>query len=177
MFTDGITNKLVGCFYPSTLTNCLSQQTEEEAVDDVVLVRVYGNKTDLLIDRNAEKRNIQLLHTYGFAPSLYAVFKNGLAYEYVDGVTLTTDTVKDPKVWILVAKRLAEMHKVTCGNDLPKIAGLGRKTEKFLDLLPEKFGSVDVQERYVLKFYLTILFCYNTIVFVISYLTFVLLVV
>lgn len=154
MFTDGITNKLVGCFYPTTLTtNCLSQQTEDTStVDDVVLVRVYGNKTDLLIDRKAEKRNIQLLHTYGFAPSLYAVFKNGLAYEYVDGTTLTTDTVKDPKVWILVAKRLAEMHKVSCGNDLPKVAGLGRKTDKFLDLLPEKFDSEEVQERYVFYF-------------------------
>lgn len=156
MFTDGITNKLVGCFYPSTLTsNCLSQQTttDTSAVDDVVLVRVYGNKTDLLIDRKAEKRNIQLLHTYGFAPSLYAVFKNGLAYEYVDGVTLTPDTVKEPKVWVLVAKRLAEMHKVSCGNDLPKVAGLRMKTDKFLDLLPEKFDCSDVQERFVKFFF------------------------
>jgi hypothetical protein len=48
VFTDGITNKLLGCFY-------------EESPEDVVLVRVYGHKTDLLIDRNAETRNIQVL--------------------------------------------------------------------------------------------------------------------
>jgi hypothetical protein len=48
VFTDGITNKLLGCFY-------------EESPEDVVLIRVYGHKTDLLIDRNAETRNIQVL--------------------------------------------------------------------------------------------------------------------
>lgn len=160
MFTDGITNKLVGCFYPSTITlNCLTQQTTDtSATDDVVLVRVYGNKTDLLIDRKAEKRNIQLLHTYGFAPSLYAVFKNGLAYEYVDGVTLTPETIQEPKVWVLVAKRLAEMHKVSCGNDFPKIAGLRKKTDKFLNLLPQKFDCLDVHERYVEFFFLIFFF-------------------
>jgi hypothetical protein len=48
VFTDGITNKLLGCFH-------------EGSPEDVVLVRVYGHKTDLLIDRNAETRNIQVL--------------------------------------------------------------------------------------------------------------------
>lgn len=75
MFTDGITNKLVGCFH-------------EERDTDVVLIRIYGNKTDLLIDRKAETKNICMLHRYGFAPQLYATFVNGLAYEYVPGVTL-----------------------------------------------------------------------------------------
>lgn len=46
-FTDGITNKLVGCFY--------KEEGDVEA-NDVVLVRIYGNKTDLLIDRKAELR-------------------------------------------------------------------------------------------------------------------------
>lgn len=75
MFTDGITNKLVGCFH-------------EESGTDVVLIRIYGNKTDLLIDRKAETKNICMLHRYSFAPQLYATFENGLAYEYVPGVTL-----------------------------------------------------------------------------------------
>lgn len=44
LLTDGITNKLVGC-------NLLGADER-----DTVLVRVYGNKTDLLIDRTAETR-------------------------------------------------------------------------------------------------------------------------
>ena len=47
VFTDGITNKLLGCFH-------------EDFPEDIVLIRVYGHKTDLLIDRNAETRNIQV---------------------------------------------------------------------------------------------------------------------
>lgn len=46
LFTDGITNKLVAC----------QLNTEEDDGDNIVLVRIYGNKTDLLIDRNAEVR-------------------------------------------------------------------------------------------------------------------------
>lgn len=45
-FTDGITNKLVACQFGE----------DSSHGDNVVLVRIYGNKTDLLIDRNAEIR-------------------------------------------------------------------------------------------------------------------------
>jgi ethanolamine kinase len=51
MFTDGITNKLVACSYNTS---------ELKDGDDVVLVRVYGAKTDLLIDRQAETRNLKV---------------------------------------------------------------------------------------------------------------------
>lgn len=100
MFTDGITNKLVGCFNKNEENN--------ESIENVILIRVYGifsiyydflsililyiiiigNKTDLLIDRSAETRNIILLHRYDIAPQLFAIFKNGLVYEFVPGVTL-----------------------------------------------------------------------------------------
>jgi ethanolamine kinase len=63
VFTDGITNKLLGCFY-------------EESPEDVVLVRVYGHKTDLLIDRNAETRNIQVL------VFLIFIFFNALVFNF-----------------------------------------------------------------------------------------------
>lgn len=45
LFTDGITNKLVAC-----------QLNTSNDDKDIVLVRIYGNKTDLLIDRKAELR-------------------------------------------------------------------------------------------------------------------------
>lgn len=47
--TDGLTNKLVKC-------NLIGKE------DDVVLVRVYGRKTDFLIDRTAERRYIKHLY-------------------------------------------------------------------------------------------------------------------
>ncbi|TDG42769.1 hypothetical protein AWZ03_010816 [Drosophila navojoa] len=189
-FTDGITNKLVGCFHNcsklgndndesylsiNNATRILPVQSEDPVIlsdefttidgetteqqndlqlpiqysDNVVLVRVYGNKTDLLIDRKAETQNFQLLHTYGLAPSLYATFKNGLVYEYVPGITLNTESVLCPDIWPLVARRMAEMHRVVRkanvdGQPTPMI---WKKTQSFLDLVPERFSDAEKHKR------------------------------
>ncbi|XP_016976738.1 ethanolamine kinase isoform X1 [Drosophila rhopaloa] len=186
-FTDGITNKLVGCFhkeisklrdenggsYLPIKTQGLSPVQSEDPViiekddeftddlaadgalvqysDNVVLVRIYGNKTDLLIDRKAETQNFLLLHTYGLAPSLYATFKNGLVYEYVPGTTLKTDSVLCPEIWPLVARRMAEMHRKvrkhgesSAAKPLPMI---WKKTQSFLDLVPERFSDAEKHKR------------------------------
>lgn len=154
MFTDGITNKLVGCFHSDTKSSSSDvQETTTDitkisaAQDDVVLVRVYGNKTDLLIDRKAETRNIQMLHSHGFAPCLYAVFRNGLAYEYAPGVTLTSETVAEPQIWSLIARHMAEMHKIQLdigSDDQPMLWG---KVQQFLDILPESYSDSRIDER------------------------------
>lgn len=146
MFTDGITNKLVGCFHTPASPSSIQRS------DYVILVRIYGNKTDLLIDRQAEQKNIQLLQTYGLAPTLYAVFQNGIAYEYVPGITLTSDTVAKATVWPLIARNMAEMHKVQTvqqqsTNKKPEPM-LWEKFEQFLKLIPERFTESYVQERY-----------------------------
>lgn len=163
LFTDGITNKLVGCYHRPPLTNNrqsnndsdgLSSHSEPAAVD-VVLIRVYGNKTDLLIDRKAETRNIQLLQRHGFAPSLYGVFQNGLAYEYVPGVTLTAESVVSASVWPLVARRMAEMHRLDIRwsgcKDAPEPV-LWTKTTQFLQLVPERFSDEAKNQRFVFQF-------------------------
>ncbi|KAH8255166.1 hypothetical protein KR038_006829 [Drosophila bunnanda] len=182
-FTDGITNKLVGCFHKESTElshenggpylPIKTQESEEEDTviikkdddddaaaengapvqysDNVVLVRIYGNKTDLLIDRKAETQNFLLLHTYGLAPSLYATFKNGLVYEYVPGTTLNTDSVLCPEIWPLVARRMAEMHRKvkkhgesSATKPLPMI---WKKTQSFLDLVPERFSDAEKHKR------------------------------
>lgn len=135
IFTDGITNKLVGCFYG-------------DDPDDVILVRVYGKKTDLLIDRYAETRNIQILHSYGYAPNLYATFKNGLAYEYVPGDILTVDSCRDVKVYPLVARMLAKMHNVDCGPTISKEPCMWTKTRQFMSIMPNHFNNLEKQNRF-----------------------------
>ncbi|EEZ97183.2 Ethanolamine kinase-like Protein [Tribolium castaneum] len=133
LLTDGITNKLVGC------------RGEE---GETVLVRVYGNKTDLLIDRKAETRNILLLSRLRLAPSLYATFENGLAYEYVPGCTLSPTMAKNPKIAHLVASHMGKLHKV----QVPDISNpqplLWPKIRNFLDLVPEQFSDITKNERY-----------------------------
>ena len=143
MFTDGITNKLIGCSY-----NDLNEDegTFSSENKDIILIRIYGNKTELLIDRTVELQNIKFLHKHGFAPRLYATFSNGLAYEYVPGVTLTTKTVCDPNISLLVARHMAKMHKIkiNSSNEQPL---LWSKMQKFLSLLPEKYSNSRTEER------------------------------
>lgn len=140
---------MVGCFHtesPSVTTQSTDKTSLSAIREDVILVRVYGHKTDLLIDRKAETRNIQMLHSHGFAPCLYAIFRNGLAYEYAPGVTLTSETVVEPRIWTLIARHMAEMHKIKfdSGNDQPMLWGKG---QQFLDILPENYSNREVDER------------------------------
>ncbi|XP_022198571.1 ethanolamine kinase 1 [Nilaparvata lugens] len=135
LFTDGITNKLVGCF-------------NSKDVDDVVLVRVYGQNTDLLIDRKAETRNFILLQDFGYAPQLYATFHNGLVYEFVPGEVLTVGSVRSPAVYPLVARVMAGMHHVDCGPHVARQPALWDKVNNFLALIPDRFHSSHMQKRF-----------------------------
>ncbi|KAJ8668303.1 hypothetical protein QAD02_009966 [Eretmocerus hayati] len=137
IFTNGISNKLVGIYY-------------KDNYEQMVLVRVYGRKTDLLIDRKQEIQNIKILHNAGHTHSIYATFENGLAYEYVEGDTLDTRSVRKPEVYTLVAKRLAEMHLLR-----PFTSDFGhnesviwQKTEKFMRLMPKCFSDIDKQKKF-----------------------------
>lgn len=136
IFTDGITNKLIGvwCF---------------EHYNEMVLVRVYGHKTDLLINRKDETRNIRILNKAGFTHSIYATFNNGLAYQFIEGTTLTTETVRNPNVYTLIAKRMAQMHKLKPdSNDISKEACIWGKVEKFMEIMPKEFSDDSKQARF-----------------------------
>ncbi|CAH0388585.1 unnamed protein product [Bemisia tabaci] len=135
LFTDGITNKLMGCFHDDHPT-------------DGVLVRVYGQQTDLLINRANEIKNFKFLQKAGFAPKLYATFNNGIAYEFVSGETLSQDSCKHPSVYPLVARTMAQFHKLSSDADSPKVPVLWKKFRQFLDLVPETYDSPDTQIRF-----------------------------
>ena len=80
IFTDGISNKLIGVYVGNVKFPDMA---------DMVLVRVYGAKTELIIDRNAEVRNMTVLNQVGCGCELYAQFANGLAYEFLPGEMYT----------------------------------------------------------------------------------------
>ncbi|KZC09238.1 PREDICTED: ethanolamine kinase 1 [Dufourea novaeangliae] len=136
IFTDGITNKLIGVWYSGHH-------------NEMVLVRVYGHKTDLLINRKDETRNIRILNKAGFTHSIYATFNNGLAYQFIEGVTLTTEMVRKPEVYTLIAKRMAQMHKLKPDSDqIPKEACIWNKVEKFMKIMPKEFFDDSKQARF-----------------------------
>ncbi|KAK2501678.1 hypothetical protein MC885_010244 [Smutsia gigantea] len=106
-FTDGITNKLVACYV-------------EEDMQDGVLVRVYGERTELLVDRENEVRNFQLLRAHGCAPKLYCTFQNGLCYEYMRGVALGPEHIREPQLFRLIALEMAKIHAIHANGSLPR---------------------------------------------------------
>ncbi|XP_070784973.1 ethanolamine kinase 1 isoform X3 [Enoplosus armatus] len=87
-FTDGITNKLLGCYVGA-------------ALQDVVLVRIYGNKTELLVDRENEVKSFRVLHAHRCAPRLYCTFNNGLCYEFLQGTALEPEHIRSQPIYRL----------------------------------------------------------------------------
>lgn len=137
IFSDGITNSLVGVIH------------EDDKVN-MILVRVFGENTDKIIDRNAELVNMKILHTLGFGPALYASFYNGLAYQYLPGEILTPVTCLDENIYPLVAEKMANFHlQFACVKErLPletrkslEKSVLWTKLKNFIMLCPPKYSS------------------------------------
>lgn len=115
---------------------------------EVILIRVYGKNTEVLIDRQKEISNFKSLHKYGFAPKLFATFNNGLAYEYTVGKPLSKSDVYDEEIWRKIAQRMAEMHRdIEC--DALKQPVLWNKFNKLFDLVPSKYSNPVKQQRYL----------------------------
>ncbi len=85
-------------------------QSREEIDNGSVLLRAYGNNTDILIDRNREATSHALCAQRGLAPPLLARFKNGLLYRYIIGDVCTPQDLISEPVWRAVARRLGEWH-------------------------------------------------------------------
>jgi len=128
VFTDGLTNKVVGGW-------CQDK-------GDMVLVRIYGEDTDKFIDRDREKENMKLMEQSGCGGKLYAAFQNGLSYEFVHGKVLEPAILFEPKIYREVAVCVARMHKVKLA---PSSASMWNFLEKLVKLYPERFEDTKKQ--------------------------------
>lgn len=100
----GLTNKL---------TLCIREDT-----GDKVLVRVYGENTEVLIDRDTENRIFAELTDSGFGMRLLGQFANGRVEEWFDGSrTLEPDDLADPALSTLCAQRLCDLHSQPVSGD------------------------------------------------------------
>ena len=104
--TDGITNTLL------KVTNEAHGVSEEDAEKDAFLLRAYGAGTHVLIDRQREAENHELLMMCGLAPELLARFENGMLYRFIRGTVTTTEDLSRPDIYLAVARRLAQWHAI-----------------------------------------------------------------
>lgn len=116
-FTDGITNTLLKA------VNDVKGATPEEVDREAILLRAYGNGTHVIIDRQREAENHELLMAHGLAPELLARFENGMLYKFIRGGVTSTDDLRDPVIYTAVARRLAEWHaRIPCLPSAPPAA-------------------------------------------------------
>ncbi|XP_063811327.1 ethanolamine kinase 2 [Pseudophryne corroboree] len=128
LFTDGITNKLLACYVDTSMK-------------DAVLVRIYGKRTELFVDREDEVTSFQLLRTHGCAPELYCTFQNGLCYQFMHGLALGPEHVRQPHILRLIASEMAKYHCIPAHNGcLPK-AALWQKLNKYISILHTDDGA------------------------------------
>ncbi|OCT86009.1 ethanolamine kinase 1 [Xenopus laevis] len=135
LFTDGITNKLIGCFLGDTM-------------EDVVLVRIYGNKTELLVDREEELKSFRVLQSHGCAPQLYCTFNNGLCYEFMQGEALDPQHVCNPTIFRLIGRQLAKIHAIHAHNGWIPKSNLWVKMRKYFSLIPTEFEEETINNRF-----------------------------
>ncbi|XP_069970597.1 ethanolamine kinase 1 [Penaeus vannamei] len=136
VYTDGITNQLIGVWYDDR--------------EKQILVRVYGNKTEMFIDRDAERRNIEVLHKAGCGPELLATFSNGVSYEFTKGNPLSEVDVLLEPIWKDITRELAKLHHIKEGDGKPMLFS---KLRHFLSLLPDTMNDATQQQRLVDKGY------------------------
>jgi ethanolamine kinase len=137
--TTGMTNKLI-----KVTSGCAN-------VDNVVLVRIYGRGSDLLINRKAELQTLEILSTLGLSAGLYGHFNNGMVYGFVQGQTFTTKDMIDSHKSSLVAEHMATWHKIDISANPSPV--FFKNLEKWISLIPDSFTNPEFNKRISLSGY------------------------
>ncbi|KAM6535837.1 hypothetical protein FALCPG4_005371 [Fusarium falciforme] len=82
----------------------------DASTHDAVLVKVYGDGTDITIDRNKELKVHQLLAENKLSSSPLVRFANGHAYQFIHGRTCSVSDMANPVIYRGVARELARWH-------------------------------------------------------------------
>ncbi|XP_065316115.1 ethanolamine kinase 1-like isoform X2 [Gordionus sp. m RMFG-2023] len=77
---------------------------------DILLIRIYGHKTEVIIDREKEIENMVAMWSIGCGSELYCTFMNGLCYGYAKGHAISIKTITDPIIYPIIAGKLVRMH-------------------------------------------------------------------
>lgn len=75
-----------------------------------VVVRIFGEQTDLLIDRDREKQVLLQLNQAGFGAPVLSTFDNGRVEGFLDMRTLKPVEMTEPSMARRIAQRLKHFH-------------------------------------------------------------------
>ncbi|KAK5074293.1 hypothetical protein LTR64_006562 [Lithohypha guttulata] len=126
-FTEGITNTLL------KVARHRPDVPLHEADNDAILMRAYGNRTEIIIDRDREAVSHRLLADRGMAPPLLGRFKNGLLYGFIPGKPCTAEDLTQDRVWRGVARKLGEWHAKVPISGISSCSSVGKTLSRNAD--------------------------------------------
>jgi ethanolamine kinase len=84
--------------------------TEKQIDEEAVLLRAYGEGTEVIIDRERETKSHALLAEHRLAPALLARFNNGLMYRFIRGRVCRPEDLREPPIARAVAREMGTWH-------------------------------------------------------------------
>jgi ethanolamine kinase len=120
IISGGISNAL----YKVRLQRAASSPFDDSSLDSdpdcfqtVVVLRVYGDNTEMFVDRDEEVATMRLLHTHGFGPEVLGTFGNGRLESFLTGkVCLQPKQLSDHEFAVSIAQTLARFHLISKGR-------------------------------------------------------------
>ncbi|GAU18479.1 hypothetical protein TSUD_366620, partial [Trifolium subterraneum] len=85
-------------------------QTIEGEMSRKVLVRIYGEGTNIFFDRANEIRTFEFISKNGQGPRLLGRFAQGRVEEFIRARTLSAPDLRDPTISALIASKMKEFH-------------------------------------------------------------------
>ena len=108
---------------------CLSRSIKK------IIFRIFGNQSELLIDRNRELENMKILAEQGLGAKIIAEFENGIAYEFIEGRPISQNDLMSSDIWPLIARKLAKVHQIPIDNSGQNI--LWTRIQSWIDAAPD----------------------------------------
>ncbi|CAF3657129.1 unnamed protein product [Rotaria sp. Silwood1] len=96
-----------------------------------IIVKIYGQNSDLIVDRQAEIRYMIYLAQFHISPSIILTFNNGFIYQYLPGNPISNG---DEQKALLIARKLAEFHSIPLVDKKAK-GQLVEKLRHYINLL------------------------------------------
>ena len=110
--------------------------------EETMVIRIYGDNTEKIINRELERDSLIKLNKYTAAPPVYAYFTNGLCCGYAEGRQVELHELHDPKMGYRIAKELARVHTIPVSDEDSKHPLLYSVfLSSWLDQLPGKLNS------------------------------------
>jgi hypothetical protein len=98
-----------------------------------LIIRLFGNGTELFISRDVENKVFTRLSTLQLAPTFHGLFVGGRVEGYIDAKALEPDEMSVPEVFMKVSKVVAQLHSVNM-DIIDSGTCLWAKVDSFFDL-------------------------------------------